>query len=401
MILTSPIFSIVAILLLSLISVLFFQKLKLPSILGYLLVGIILGKSGIDLFYLDNNLKLLAEFGIVFLLFTIGLELSFDKLSQQRKNIILVGGLQVIIGTIFPAIVAWFLGMRAQGAIIASAAIALSSTAIITKLLAEQNEFHTNYGRLSFAILLFQDIAAVPFLIIIPTLGSGAADNEIIYLLALMLLKGFAALLFMILFGKNILPFVYRRIAKSKSSEIFMLTTLVIILIAALITHSMGLSFALGAFLAGVALGESAYLEEIQRDIKPFKDVLLGFFFITVGAQLDIFSIGKNWYWVIFLLTMITLFKSVSISFIASFFGRVPPKTAIRTGIILSHSGEFGFALLTLGMQYNIFKEDYAQVILAGIITSMCLSPFIVTYNNQIADKILKYIFPKKNPSES
>ena len=363
------------------------RTFKIPSILGYLCIGLLVGPSGLQLIQRSSDIQHLAEFGIVFLLFTIGLEISLTKLLAMKKQLLAVGGLQVLTCTIIPGVVAWQLGMTPIGALVACAAVALSSTAIVSRELMNQHALHTPHGQLSFAILLFQDLAAIPFLIIIPTISTIAAP-EISTVLLTLLFKGIVITLIFILIGQYCLQPIFKLIARTHSSELFMLTVLLVVLGAGWLTASVGLSMVLGAFLGGIMLGETAYRHQIENDIRPFKDILLGLFFITVGMLLDLHVVITHWYWVLFLVTAIVGFKAVIISCIAKWVGKMPTQLALRVGIILAHSGEFSFVLLALAINTDILQLDYGQVVLAGIIITMFLSPFLIQHQTWIVRQL-------------
>ncbi len=366
-------------------ALIFMRRINMPAILGYLILGIIVGPMGFDWIGQSSTIELLAEIGIVFLLFAIGLEISLKKIISMRRSVLWVGGLQVLTCMLVPGVMAYFLGMSWHTAFVAAAALALSSTAIVIKQLAEQNELMTRHGELSLAILLFQDLAAVPFLIIIPVLAASGASSLGVDL-GWAFFKGVLAIAALLIAGRWILRPLFNEVAKADSQELFTLTTLLVALGTAWVTHALGLSMILGAFLAGLVLAETHHRRQIEQDIRPFRDVFLGLFFITVGMLLDFQILLQYWYWVLFLVVSIIVFKFILISFVANKVGRLSLSESMRTGLILAHGGEFGFILLTLAITLGVMEEDYGQVVLAGVLVTMFLCPLLVRHNGKIAN---------------
>jgi CPA2 family monovalent cation:H+ antiporter-2 len=282
-----------------------------------------------------------------------------------------------------PGIVAYFLGMSWASAFVAAAALSLSSTAIVIKQLAEQGELMTRHGELSLAILLFQDLAAVPFLIIIPVLAT-ASVGTIGMDLGWAVVKGVIAITLLLTAGRWVLRPLFDEVAKANSQELFTLTTLLTALATAWVTHALGLSMILGAFLAGLVLAETHHRHQIEHDIRPFRDVLLGLFFVTVGMLLNFKIIAQYWYWVLFLVIAIVVFKFILISLVANKVGHLSLPESTKTGLILAHGGEFGFILLTLAITLGIMEADYGQVVLAGVLITMFICPLFIRYSDSI-----------------
>ncbi|NIR59161.1 MAG: potassium transporter, partial [Gammaproteobacteria bacterium] len=278
------------------VSVALFRRLHLPPILAYLAIGVAVGPHGLGWIPNTPETHFLAEFGVVFLLFTIGLEFSLPQLLAMRGAVLGLGGTQVAISTVSVAFLAWLVGLSPDAAFVVGAALALSSTALVTKQLAEQVELNSRHGRLAVGVLLFQDVAVIPFLVVIAALG-GAADG-VTWPLLVGLGKGALAVAALLAAGRWLLRPLFHEIAAARSSELFTLAVLLVTLIAAWGTHALGLSMALGAFLAGMMLGETEFRHQIEADIRPFRDVLLGLFFITVGMLLDLHALPDVWYWV-------------------------------------------------------------------------------------------------------
>lgn len=377
--------SIILIIAMAVVTLIITRRLRLPAIIGYLFLGVVVGPFGLNLIEGNHEIDLLAEFGIVFLLFAIGLEISLTQIIRMRRSVLFVGGLQVLICMTVPAVTAYFLGMSLGTGFVAAAALSLSSTAIVVKQLAEQKELLSQHGEMSLSILLFQDLAAIPFLIIIPVLAG--ATGSIAGDLGWALVKGLAVIGGVLLAGRFILRPLFDEVARADSEELFMLTSLLVALGTAWLSHAMGLSMVLGAFLAGLVLGESHHRHQIKNYIHPFRDLLLGLFFITVGMLLDFNMVLRYWYWVLFLVVSIVLFKFILITWVTDFFGHLKKLEAMRTGLILAHGGEFGFVLLALAINLDVMEADYGQVVLAGVLITMFISPLLIYFNGPIAEK--------------
>ncbi len=379
---------ILVLLVASVVGVALFKLVKLPAILAYLFVGMVVGPFGLGWIPDSEGTRFLAEFGVVFLLFTIGLEFSLPYLIAMKKEMLGLGGAQVVLTTLATAMVAWMFGMSIEAAIVLGGIMSMSSTAIVTKLLAEKMELTSRHGRASVGILLFQDVAVVPFLIVIPLLGM-SSDNSIASELSWALLKGVFVVVVMLAVGHWLLRPVFQRIASFHSAELFTLTALLFALAAAWATHYFGLSLAFGAFLAGMLLGETEFKHQVEADIRPFRDVLLGLFFVTVGMLLDLSALLDVLHWVVLLSLTIILFKAVLITWLATLFG-LPKGVGLRTGIVMGQGGEFGLALLALALSGGLYAATESQVILASIIVTMAISPFLINYNGVLAKRFFR-----------
>lgn len=355
------------------------QRLRMPTVIGYLLVGVILGPSGIDFMHQTHELDLFAEMGVVFLLFAIGLEVSLSQIIQMRRSVLFVGSIQVLACMTIPGITAYLLGMSLGTGFVAAAALSMSSTAIVVKQLNEQHTLKTKTGEMSLAMLLFQDLAAIPFLIIIPALASPSVN--MLHSMGWAMVKGLIVIATVIFVGRFILRPLFDEVEKYNSDEIFTLTTLTVATGMAWFSHALGLSMALGAFMAGLVLGESHHRYKIQGYIRPFKDLLLGLFFITIGMMLNIQMVIKYWYWVLFLVAAILIFKTLVVAAVVKTFGRLNFQESIQTGLIMAHGGEFGFVLLSLAIQLKVMEADYGQVVLAGILITLFLCPFLIHHS--------------------
>jgi CPA2 family monovalent cation:H+ antiporter-2 len=371
------------------------RAIHLPPLLGYLLAGTLVGPAVLG--WLDSGAQLdfIAEFGVVFLLFTIGLEVSLPKLISMRRALLGLGGLQMLFCTVLALGICLSIGLTLPAAITVAGALALSSTAVAIKLLVEQGELHHSHGRLSLSILLFQDLAAVLFLILIPALGSGDS-NGIGTVLFASLVKGILVFVLMLLAGRWVLRPLFQHIANARSSELFMLTALLVVLTSAFITEHLGLSMALGAFLAGVMLAETEYHHQIENDIEPFRDILLGLFFIKVGLMLQPATLIQEWFWVLCIVIALIIGKTIIITALARMAG-YNLSSAIRAGLILAQGGELGFAFLTLASEHNLMLDRHNQIVIAVIVFSVLISPFMIR-NNERLSKLLTSWFDKSEP---
>ncbi len=375
---------ILVLLLLSVFAVAFVRRLHLPPILGYLLIGAIFGEHAIGWLPSGHEIEFLAELGVVFLLFMIGLEVSIAHLYSMRRVLLNLGGLQVLLSTISTIIIAMIGGMGWESAFVVGGALALSSTAIVIKQLQEQLEIHSRHGRNALGILLFQDLAVIPFLVVVPILAS---ENEAISnVLLIASLKAILAVALVFGVGHWLLRPILRWVMASYSVELFTLTILLLSLFAAWATSVMGLSLALGAFLAGVMLAETEYRHQIETEIRPFRDVLLGLFFVTIGTQLNLFTIPETWHWTL-LLTMGVIIGKGGLIFLLAWYFQKDKGVAIRTGTVLAQGGEFGFAILTLALTNNVISETQAQPILAALVISMAIAPLLIRYNGKLAHR--------------
>jgi CPA2 family monovalent cation:H+ antiporter-2 len=366
----------------SVVLVALFRRINLPPILAYLLAGAALGPHGFRLVADTQDTRFLAEFGVVFLLFTLGLEFSLPRLIALRREVLGLGGAQVLFTAALASLGAWALGMTPAAAFVIGGVLAMSSTAIVIKQLTEQLELNSQHGRSAVGILLFQDVAVLPFLIAIPVLGGGGGD--VASELGLALVKGTLVVVAMLAGGRWLLRPLFHEIASLRSPELFTLTALLFTLAAAAASYAAGLSMALGAFLAGMMLGETEFRHQVEADIRPFRDVLLGLFFITVGMLLNVERLPAILPWVIVLLVALVVLKTVSIAVISVLMGRAQG-VGIRTGLVLAQGGEFGFALLSLAVAFGILDPASMQVVLATVILSMAVTPFLVRYNGAIA----------------
>ena len=365
------------------VAVALLKRLQVPAVIGYLAVGLLVGPHLFG--WVDAGSSQLAEFGVVLLLFTLGLEFSLPRLISMRREVLVLGGSQVLITLLVAPLVAPLVGIGTETAIVLGAVFAMSSTAIATKQLAEQTELNLPHGRLAFGVLLFQDLAVVPLLILIPAVGGDV--GSIGAAVARAVVEGGLAVAFVLVAGRFLMRPLFHEIARAESAELFTLTVLLITVGCAAITHALGLSAALGAFLGGMMLAETEFRHQVEADIRPFRDVLLGAFFVSIGTLLDPAAIAGHWLWVLVGLGFVVGFKAVLVALLARGFtdGWNP---AWRTGLTLAQGGEFGFALLALALAHAVVRPETAQVALGTIVLSMVIAPFLIRYNGTLAARL-------------
>jgi len=378
---------IILLLVSSVLMVALFRYLRLPPMIAYFTVGLILGPYALGVLPDSESSRHFVEFGIVFLMFTIGLEFSLPKLNSMRHILFGLGGAQVVITLATTMIFSTFLGLELAAAFIIGSALTMSSTAIVSKILMERIDLNSRHGQLSIGILLFQDIAVILILILIPVFNSEVID--LYSLLWVSLLKIIVLLFILFRVGEPVMNFWFGIVAKQKSRELFVLNVLMITLIFAYVTKLTGLSYALGAFLAGMLISETRYRYQVESDIASFRDILLGLFFISIGMMVNI-DVFIEYYPEIFLLFFVyTIFKATVITFLAKLF-KYELGVGIRSGVILGQAGEFSFVILALGQEQNLISGDILQIILSVCLLSMLFASFIIPFNGRIARYISK-----------
>ena len=372
------------------------RLVRMPPMLGYLVIGVVLGPSVIGVASDAGGVGYLAEFGIVFLMFVIGLEFNLPKLQSMRRLVFGLGLSQVVL-TIAAAVAGnaalislftatgrhWGLGW--QSAIALGAALAMSSTAIVVKLMADRLELESEHGRRVMAVLLFQDLAVVPLLVIIPALGS--TPEVLLRELAVATLKAAALLAVLLVGGRVVMRWWLTLVVRRKSEELFVLNLLFVTLGLAWLTEMAGLSRALGAFVAGMLIAETEFKHQVETDIRPFHDVLLGLFFIAVGMRLDVGVVLARWPLVIALTLLPVLFKFALVTVLARVFGAAPG-VALRTGLYLAQAGEFGFVLLGLAGERHLLPPELRGPVLASMVLSMLTTPLIFMASNRIVMRL-------------
>jgi CPA2 family monovalent cation:H+ antiporter-2 len=384
----SPLEMTLLLLLCSVAGVVVFRFFNLPPMLGYLAVGIIVGPHAAGIAPDSERAQHLAEFGVVFLMFSIGLEFSLSKLRSMRRIVFGLGASQVggtiLLALLFGWIANFWTDMSWEASIALGGALSMSSTAIVSKMLAERLELESEHGRNIFGVLLFQDLAVVPLLIIIAAFGSNGNSKELAFWLAIAAVKIVVALTVLLFIGQKFMTRWFNIVARRRSQELFMLNLLLVTLGAAFITDKFGLSLALGAFIAGMLIAETPYRHQVEEDIKPFRDVLLGLFFVTTGMLLNPRVIWEHPFLVASFFILPILLKAVMITGLARLFGS-PPGVAMRTGLNLAQAGEFGFVLLNLILDKHLVEPVLLQAILSSMLLSMLAAPFII----QNADRIV------------
>ncbi len=368
----------------SLVAIVLLRRLRLPNIIAYLVAGAVVGPHLTGWVEQPADFAFLAEFGVVFLLFSLGLEFSLPKLVALRGSVFGLGGIQVAFCTLAFGGAVWLWGASLEAAVIIAGALALSSTAIVTRELSDLRQVHSRHGQLAIGVLLFQDLAAVLFLILVPVLG-GDSTVSLGQALGWALAKGAILTALLLAIGKFLLPPLYREIALARSEEVFVLVTLVIVMLAAWMTHSFNLSMALGGFAIGMMLGESPFRHQINSDIRSFKDILMGLFFITIGMNLQIQLVLEFWPRILLFVILLVLVKAILIGIMVKVFGD-SRETALKTGLNLAQAGEFGLALLALGVMHGVLPDDQASFIILVSVFSMAVSPFLIRHSDRLAD---------------
>jgi len=362
----------------SVMAVVVFRRFNLPPVLGYLFVGSVIGPHALNLMDDIHRAESLAEFGVVFLMFSIGLEFSLPKLFSMKRIVFGLGLLQVVVTMVLAAGLIMLMGVNWQLGIALGGVFAMSSTAVITKLLAERMQLDSPHGREIMGVLLFQDLAVVPLLVIIPSLTQ--PPEKLAVLLGIALLKAVVVLAVILVFGQRLMRKWFHFVARAKSSEVFILNVLLITLSLATITELAGLSLALGAFVAGMLISETEYKFQVEEDIKPFRDVLMGLFFVTIGVKLDLHILVGLWWQVLLALVALLVIKALIVGLLSWRLGS-SPGNSIRSALWLCAGGEFGFVLLG---EIVRLPRDIQQIALTVLVLSMLIAPFIIQYSERI-----------------
>lgn len=364
-------------------AIILFQRLRIPSSLAYLAVGVVVGGYTAGPVVQSDYLQMIAEFGVVFLLFTIGLNFTVAQIYAMRHALLGLGTGQVFLTALLIGGLAWLAGLPPAAAFVAGAVFAQSSTTIISRQLAEQGEEGTRHGRLGVAMSVFQDVTAVPFLVIIPVLGLSAA-GDLGGTLGITLFKALLALALVLLVGRYLLRPLLHQVAILRSAELFSLSVLLVSLAAAWTTQQLGLSMAFGAFLAGMVLGDTEFRHQVEATIRPYRDVLLGLFFISIGMLVQPALFPQIWREALVGALALLLVKLLLVSLLVRSAG-FEPRMALRTGLLLAVGGEFGFALLAIALDAAVIEPLLAQTLLASVLLSMVVAPFMIRYNLQLS----------------
>ncbi len=381
------------------LAVALFRALKLPAMLAYFLVGILLGPKTFGLMPDNEANRELAEFGIVFLMFSIGLEFSISQLYAMRRIVLGIGGLQVIISMGLIMLLCASFGLGWETALVVAGAFAMSSTAIVSKLLVERLDLNSRHGRVSIGVLLFQDLAVVPLLVLIPAIAS--PSGSLAYTLGLAAVKAAIILSLLFVIGKNLMNRWFGVVARQRSRELFIMNVLMVTLVLAYATKLAGLSYALGAFIAGMLISETRFRYQVESDIAAFRDILMGLFFITIGMLLD-FQAVYSQFGTIFLIVMaLIVFKALVVALLAYAFG-FESGVAVRAGVTLAQAGEFSFVVIALGLEHHLISNSVLQIVLASSLLSMLAAPFIIQRNLKIAEFFSRtYTKNRKNQIET
>ena len=367
-----------------------FRLLHLPPLLAYLTVGILVGPHALALLPDSADARYLAEFGIVFLMFSIGLEFSLAKLKAMRRIVLGLGAAQVILTVLVTLAAGWLIGgyfnVGLAGAFALGGALAMSSTAIVMKILAERMQLDTEHGKRIVGVLLFQDLAVVPFLVVVPALDAEA--GMLAQTIAIALVKAAVLLTLLLVGGQRVMRWWLHTVARRKSQELFTLNLLFVTLALAWMTEKAGLSLALGAFIAGMLISETEFKHRVEEDIKPFRDVLLGLFFVTIGMLLNVRVVIDHFGWVVLAFVVPVAFKFSLIVALARAFGTTAG-TAIRTALALATAGEFGFVLLSQAGRLGMLDPLVLQIVLAAMLLSMMAAPLLLQYSDRIVLRLV------------
>ncbi|AXI62647.1 sodium:proton antiporter [Pseudomonas kribbensis] len=367
----------------SLVMIALFRRLRLPPVLGYLCVGLMVGPKAFDWINESEHLPDLAELGVVFLLFSLGLEFSLSKMIALRQVVFRLGSQQVLVSTALLGSVLMLLGMPLTPALLLGAGLSLSSTAIVTKELGSLGEIFSSHGQNAVGVLLFQDVVAVLLLTLVPVFA-GSSDQAWYWALPLTLLKTVVLFIGLLLASRWLLPRLFQEVAASRSAELFVLLALVIVLLTAWLTHLLGLSPALGAFLAGMLLGESHYRHQIEADIRPFRDILLGLFFVSIGMLIDLQLFASHSLLILAMTLGLLVIKGSVVALLVKWRGS-DNETAWRSGLALAQGGEFCFALMAQMQQNRLMPADLGALLLAATFCSMLLTPLMLRAAPRIA----------------
>ena len=369
--------------------VVIFHRLHIPTSLGYLLVGMLLGPHTIGPVVSMPGLESLAEFGVVFLLFTIGLNFSLPQLIALRHQVLGLGTGQVVFTTLCVGLICWLAGLPVAAAFVFGAVFAQSSTTIISSLLNEQGEQNTRHGRLGLAMSVFQDVTAVPFLVVIPVLGMSVTAGVLAGSLGMALAKAVLAFALVFFAGRWLLRPLFHLITQRKSGEMFTLAVLLVALLAAWVTNSLGLSLAFGGFLAGMMLGETEFRHQIESTVSPFRDVLLGLFFIGIGMRFNPAAIPPIWHWAVLGALLIVVSKTLIVAGMVRRSG-IDARVTWRTGLMLSVGGEFGLALVAIALDSSVIDVQLGQIAISSVLLSMIGGAMLIRFNGAISAWLVK-----------
>ncbi|WP_439883045.1 cation:proton antiporter domain-containing protein [Pontibacter sp. MBLB2868] len=373
---------IVIILGLAVVVILLFQRFRLPTILGFLATGVIAGPHGLSLITNTHDIEILAEIGVILLLFIIGMEFSLRQLSLIKRTVLLGGTTQVLATIGLVTLIMLMLDFNTGEAVFMGFLISLSSTAIVLKLLQDKAEINSPQGKIVLGILIFQDIIVVPMMLVTP-LMAGGTENIGLELL-LMALKGGFVILFVLISARYLVPRLLYLVARTKSKELFILSIVVICFAVAWLTSSLGLSLALGAFMAGLIISESEYSHQATSNILPFREIFTSFFFVSIGMLLNFEFLLQHFFVIIFFSCITFLLKAV-VATVAARLLQYPMRIAILVGLSIFQVGEFAFILSTTGINFGLLSEETYQYFLSVSLLTMSVTPFVISYYHRIA----------------
>ncbi len=361
--------------------VLLFARFRIPSLIGFLFTGMLIGPTGFALIKLEHELELMAEVGVMLLMFNIGLEFSIERIKKMKFEVLVLGTLQIIVTMLGVFLLALFLSFSLQQSFLLAMVVSMSSTAIVLKTLQDKQQLRSPSGRLMVGILLFQDICIVPFLIITPMLGKASQFEVLPIMIKLAYAVGLIILVFTL--AKYVLPKIIDVVFSARVNELFMTFSLGLCFGLALLTYKAGFSLAMGSFIAGMILAETIYHHQIESDVKPLKNVFLSIFFISVGMLLNLDFVRLNFSSVFLLTLSIIAFKALII-IVLLFLFKQPKNIAFRTGITISQIGEFSFMLLNMAKPISLISEESYQLFLSAIVFSMLLSPLLFFFGEKL-----------------
>lgn len=362
-----------------------FKRLSLSPVLGYLVAGAVIGEHGLKVATCQQT-SFIARFGVVFLLFAIGLELSFERIKAMRKYVLGLGSLQILLTSCAISSVLIFAGMHTRAAIVIGVGLSLSSTAVVMQIVRETNNQSSQLGRIALSILLQQDFAVVPLLVLVPLLAQGNSNLELLPAIGASLAKGVLALCIIFVLGRLFLRPVFKIISsdsQTSNNELFISATLFIVLSAAWSTEYFGLSEALGAFMAGILVAETEFRSQAEESIGPFKGMLLGLFFMSVGMTVDIYYLQQQIGKILLFSLGLILAKSLIITALCLLF-KMPKGTSIRAGLLLSQGSEFAFILCTLAMKSGLISQEAEKMLLVTVTSTMALTPLLSIIGNKL-----------------
>ncbi len=376
----NPLFTPFVILLAAVLSVGVFRALRLSPVLGYLLAGLVIGPYGFQLVDATASKSMIAEFGVVFLLFIIGLELSFNRLKAMRSHVFGLGTAQVLLTAAAFTAVASLFGQPISAAVLIGGGLAMSSTAIVLQVAGETGQRHTQTGRLALAMLILQDLAVIPLLVLVQMFSEGEAFAEAMVTATI---KAFVAAALIIIIGRRIIRPLFRMVTHLRDQELSTATTLLLVIATAYASYVAGLSAAMGAFLAGLLIAETEYKLQVEADIMPYKGLFLGLFFMTVGMSLDWRFVLQNWGLMVGIVVGVLLIKGTVIYTIARIFS-MPIGTSINAGFLMSQAGEFAFVVFGLATSNSLLSREAAEVLLVVITATMALTPMLAEFGRQL-----------------